>query len=263
MPRLVSLTTVAAIFGGSVFAIPGLSQSQPAVPQGGPSSAGIVRAVLASTPLPSVADAPRHFKLARVSLPAKQATTYRGSVGFVFTLSGSLEVTSGTDRHLLGRGDGLLVAAGKTMSFKAGESEPAVFLHYALMKADELGGSMEARPATVSELYRTESPIPGLKTGPYEFTLVRVTFPPRLPSNPLHHRSGAALYYVLNGTGAFKAKGRESEPRPAGTIQYEPSDLVHQWGNPADTPLVLIQMNISQEGVPVVIFEAVGAGAVK
>jgi hypothetical protein len=37
------------------------------------------------------------------------------------------------------------------------------------------------------------------------------------------------------------------------TPHFEPSGWVHQWGNDGDTPLVLLQANISEEGVPAVI----------
>ena len=141
MIRLVSLTFVVTIFGGCILATS--VGAQPASPS--PTSAGIVRAVLASAAVPSVVDAPRYFKVVRVSVPAKQATTYSGAVGFVFTLSGSVEVASGADRQLLSRGEGLLVAAGKNTTIKAGGSEPAVFLHFVLLKADELNQPMESR----------------------------------------------------------------------------------------------------------------------
>jgi len=218
--------------------------------------------VLASAALPSVADAPRYYKLVRVNVPVAKATAYNGAVGFVLLLSGSLEVAGGADRQLLARGDGFAVAAGRKTTLTAAGNEPAVFLHFVLLRADELNQSMEGAPAVVTELYRNASPIPGLKPGPYEFTLVRVTFPPRLPLNPPHRRSGAALYYVLAGPGIF-ATGGKSESKRAGVAHFEPYDLVHQWGNPADTPLVLIQANISQEGVPAVIFVPEGPGSAK
>jgi quercetin dioxygenase-like cupin family protein len=250
MTRSSFLILVVPLMGGILAAPVG---AQPASPPSAPSSAGILRAVLASAALPSVVDAPRYYKVVRVSVPAKQATTYSGPVGFVFTLSASVEVASGADRQLLSREEGLLVAAGKNTTFKAGGSEPAVFLHFVLLKADELNQPMESRPATVTELYRTASPIPGLKPGPYEFTLVRVTFPPHFPTNPPHRRSGAAVYYFLTGTGMLTSGGK-TEPRSAGALHYEPYDFVHQWGNPGDAPFVIIQLNISQEGVPAVIF---------
>jgi quercetin dioxygenase-like cupin family protein len=212
-----------------------------------------VRAVLGSTPIASVADAPYYFKLVRVQLPAKATTAYSGPVGFVLVLNGALEVMSGADQRSLARGDGLLVAQGKSTIFKSAPGNPAEFLHVVLATASELNAPMESPPAAVKELYRTASPIPGLKPGPYEFTLVRVTFPPRFPLNPPHHRSGAALYYIFSGSGMFTAGGK-TEPRPAGVAHYEPYDLVHQWANPGDEPLVIIQANINQEGVPAVIF---------
>jgi quercetin dioxygenase-like cupin family protein len=217
-------------------------------------SAGILRAVLANTPLATVTDAPRHFRLARVTLPPRQASSYEGPVGFVFVLSGTIEVGSGAERQQLARGDAALVPAGGKTALRAGAAEPAVFLHFVLAKPDELGRPMEARPATVTELQRTDA-IPALKPGPHELTLVRTTFPARQPSNPFHHRSGAALYYVLGGAGLMTVRGAKPETRPAGGVQYEPSILVHQWANPGDVPLVLIQANISQEGVPQVIFD--------
>lgn len=249
---------LAALFCGFIFA--SSTCAQPAAPK---APAGIVRAVLASTALPSVADAPRYYKLVRVSVPAgKATTTYNGAVGFIFLLSGSLQLADGADRQLLARGEGFAVAAGRKTTLTAAGSEPAVFLHFVLARADELNQSMEGAPAVVTELYRNASPIPGLKAGPYEFSLVRVTFSPRLPLNPPHRRSGAALYYVLAGPGIFAAGGK-NETKQAGVAHFEPYDLVHQWGNPADTPLVLIQANISQEGVPAVIFVPEGPASAK
>jgi hypothetical protein len=45
-----------------------------------------------------------------------------------------------------------------------------------------------------------------------------------------------------------------SEPRQVGTIQEEPFGFIHSWSPKADAPLVLLQANISQEGVPEIIF---------
>ncbi|HEY2967569.1 MAG TPA: cupin domain-containing protein [Casimicrobiaceae bacterium] len=250
MIRLKSLIFVMAMSGGLLASTVGAQM--PAPP--GTAGTGTVRAVLGSTPLASVADAPHYFKLVRVHLPATQAVTYNGPVGFVLVLEGALEVTSGADQRSLAKSDAVLVAKGKSTIFKSASGKPAEFLHFVLSTAGELNAPMESHPAVAKELYRTTSPIPGLKPGPYEFTLVRVTFPPRFPLNPPHHRSGAALYYIFSGTGMFTADGK-TEPRPAGAAHYEPYDLVHQWANPGEEPLVIIQASINQEGVPAVIFE--------
>jgi quercetin dioxygenase-like cupin family protein len=250
MIRLEFLIFVIAMSGGLVASTVGAQM--PAPP--GTAGTGTVRAVLASTPLSSVADAPRYFKLVRVHLPATQAVTYNGPVGFVLVLDGALEVTSGADQRSVAKSDGVLIAKGKSAIFKSTSGKPVEFLHFVLSTAGELNAPMESPPAVVKELYRTASPIPGLKPGPYEFTLVRVAFPPRSPPNPPHHRSGAALYYIFSGTGMFTADGK-TEPRPAGVAHYEPYDLVHQWANPGEEPLVIIQASINQEGVPAVMFE--------
>jgi quercetin dioxygenase-like cupin family protein len=259
MIRLEILIFIITMSGGLLASTVG---AQTPAPPGTPGP-GTVRAVLGSTPLASVADAPRYFRLVRVHLPATQAVTYNGPVGFVLVLEGALEVTSGADQRSLAKSDGVLVAKGKSTVFKSAPSKPAEFLHFVLSTADELNAPMESPPAVVKELYRTASPIPGLKPGPYEFTLVRVAFPPRFPLNPPHHRSGAALYYMFSGTGMFTSNGK-TEPRPAGVAHYEPYDLVHQWANPGDEPLVIIQASINQEGVPAVMFvQPAGAGSSK
>ena len=249
MPPLVRLASVLALVGWCFLATS--ADAQPA--SSGP-VVGTVRAVLASVGLQGVVDAPRYFVVRRVSVPAKQAAIYNNrAAGIAFILSGSLEVARGADLQSLVKGEGLVIAAGSSTTFRAVGSAPAVFLHFVLATANELDKPTDSVSASVIELFRTASPIPGLKPGPYEFTLVRVTFPTRFPANPPHHRSGAAMYYVLAGTGMFTTGGK-MEAKPAGTIHFEPYDLVHQWGNPSDVPLVLIQANISQEGVPAVIF---------
>jgi quercetin dioxygenase-like cupin family protein len=94
-----------------------------------------------------------------------------------------------------------------------------------------------------------------LKPGSYDLNLTRVTFPARMPSNPSHHRSGAALYYIVSGTGANTVEGK-TEQRALGSLIYEPFGLVHQWGNPGDEPLTFLAFNINPDGVPAVVAEA-------
>jgi quercetin dioxygenase-like cupin family protein len=104
----------------------------------------------------------------------------------------------------------------------------------------------------VQELYRSGAPIPELKPGRYDLTLTRVTFPAQMPSNSPHHRSGAALYYVVSGTGANTVDGKVEAKAP-GSLTYEPFGLVHQWGNPGVIPFTFLAFNINMEGVPAVL----------
>ena len=104
----------------------------------------------------------------------------------------------------------------------------------------------------VTELYRTAAPISDLKPGSYDLNLTRVTFPALMPSNPAHHRSGAALYYIISGTGTNTVDGKREMKGP-GSLIYEPFGLVHQWGNAGDTPFTFLAFNINPEGVAAVL----------
>jgi mannose-6-phosphate isomerase-like protein (cupin superfamily) len=75
-----------------------------------------------------------------------------------------------------------------------------------------------------------------------------------MSANPPHHRSGAALYYTLSGTGVNTVGGNTVEKGPASVI-YEPSSLVHQWGNPGSEPFTFLAFNINPEGEPAVVPE--------
>ena len=45
----------------------------------------------------------------------------------------------------------------------------------------------------------------------------------------------------------------KTETKEAGTAHFEPRGWLHQWANSADAPLVLLQANMSEEGVPAVV----------
>ena len=149
-------------------------------------------------------------------------------------------------------GQALFIGGGKTAVLTAGSGAPSTFLHFFLVPAVDLGRPVETAPADVKELYRTETPIPDLKPGGYDLNLTRVTFPAQMPSNPPHHRSGAALYYIISGTGANTVDGK-TEARGPGSLIYEPYALVHQWGNPGNEPLIFLAFNINPEGVAAVL----------
>ena len=248
---------IIATLGSGISAPPVGAQTTP-----GPSTTQPtpVRNILASAGLPTVIDVPLHYKLLRVSIPAGQSTSSRGANGFLYQMSGMLAVTTSGNSRTLRNGDAMFVGRGESATVKAAGPEPAVFLHFLLFPTADLEKVIQGSPAAVTELSRTAAPIPSLKSGPYEFTLTRVTFPPRMPSNAPHYRSGGALYYVISGAGTMTVEGK-TETKPAGTSLFEPYGMVHQWGNPGDTPLVLLQANISPEGVPAVIVGIPPAGS--
>ena len=155
-------------------------------------------------------------------------------------------------QRTLKSGDGEFIAAGKKMTLTTGSGVPSTFLHFIVAPATDLDRPAETAPAAVRELYRTSAAIPGLKPGGYDMNLTRVTFPPQMPSNSPHHRSGAALYYIISGTGSNTVDG-STEAKGPGSLIYEPSSLVHQWGNPGSERFTFLAFNINPEGVAAVL----------
>jgi quercetin dioxygenase-like cupin family protein len=187
-----------------------------------------------------------------VALPSGEKSSVSGANGILYQLSGSTETSVDGEAKVLNAEEGLFIAAGKPVALKAGSAAPSSFLHFFLAPAAELDRPAETAPATVKELYRTAAPIPGLKPGGYDLNLTRVTFPAQMPSNPPHHRSGAALYYVISGTGANTVDGKTDAKGP-GSLIYEPFGLVHQWGNAGNEPFTFLAFNINPDGVAAVL----------
>ncbi len=212
-----------------------------------------VRILIANGKLGSVVDAPLYFKLLQVTLAAGQSTAFLGGHAMVYPTAGAVTIEIDGEAKTLQDGDGGFIPAGKKAMLKAGAGRAATFFEFLLVADGALAKPPNGKPAVVTELYQTPEPIRGLKAGPHEFTMTRVIAPPRLPAPPMHHRSGAALYYVLSGSGLLKMTDR-SEPRARGAIQYEPGDFVHSWQNAGDAPLILLQANLSAEGTPEIIF---------
>jgi quercetin dioxygenase-like cupin family protein len=212
----------------------------------------ITRTVVAATKLPTVTDVPLHFRAVGITLASGEKSAALSANGILYQISGSSEISVGGEIKMLSSGEALFIAAGKTATLKAAKEGPSTFLHFFLAPVADLDRPAATAPAAVRELYRTAAPIPDLKPGSYDLNLTRVTFPAKTPSNPLHHRSGAALYYIISGTGANTVDGKTAAKGP-GSLIYEPFGLVHQWGNPGNEPLIFLAFNINPEGVAAVL----------
>ena len=220
--------------------------------QATPPPAAITRTVIATTKLPTVTEAPLYFRAVSVTLPAGEKSSVSAANGILYQMSGSTEVAVDDQATTLKSGDGAFIPAGRKVTLTAGSGVPSTFLHFILAPATDLDRPAETAPAAVRELYRTATAIPDLKPGGYDMNLTRITFPPQMPSNPLHHRSGAALYFVISGTGSNTVDGKTEAKGPDALI-YEPFNLVHQWGNPGNEPFTFLAFNINPEGVAAVL----------
>jgi quercetin dioxygenase-like cupin family protein len=217
-----------------------------------PAPPAVTRTVVATTKLPTVTHVPLYFKAVSVTLHPDAISSISAANGILYQMTGSTQVALDGRAKRLNAGEGLFIAGGKTAALRAGGNGPSTFLHFLLAPAGDLDRPAATAPAAVRELYRTADPIPDLKPGSYDLNLTRVTFPAGMPSNPPHHRSGAALYFIISGTGANTADGK-TEARGPGSLIYEPYALVHQWGNPGNEPLIFLAFNINREGVAAVL----------
>lgn len=211
-----------------------------------------VRKVVAATKLPTVTNVPLYFKVQSITLSPNEKNSVSGTNSVLYQLSGSTDVSGVGETRTLSAGDGLLIAAGMAVELKPTSGAPSTLLQFLLSPASDLDRPAATGPVAVKELYRTVAPIPDLKSGPYDLNLTQVTFPAGMPSNAPHYRSGAALYYIVSGTGANTVGGK-TEAKGPGSLIYEPYGLVHQWGNPGNEPLTFVSFNINQEGVAAVL----------
>jgi quercetin dioxygenase-like cupin family protein len=189
--------------------------------------------------------------------------SYFGDNCVIYVVSGALVVTGNSQSQSIQQGEGAFIPANTKTTLQAGAAAPVETLQYQLTAVSNLSGPAPGAPAVVNELGRMAIPGNTLKPGPYEFSLTRVTLSAGGLGPKPHTRSGAALYYVLaEGTitmwpvATIDALSGESrtEVRPTGAIQEEPFGFIHTWTPKSDSALVLLQANISQEGVPEIIF---------
>ena len=135
---------------------------------------------------------------------------------------------------------------------KAGSGGPSTFPSFPPCPWRGLGSACRDRTCLRDRIISHSGTDPRPKRGGYDLNLIRVTFPAPMPSNPPHHRSGAALYYIISGTGANTVDGKTVAGGP-GSLIFEPYGLVHQWGNPGNEPLTFLAFNINVEGAAAVL----------
>ena len=80
----------------------------------------ITRTVIAATKLPTVTDAPLHFRVVAVAIPhGEKSNTSLGNSIF-YQLSRSTEILSGAESRILRAAEGMFIAAGRPAILTAG-----------------------------------------------------------------------------------------------------------------------------------------------
>src|SRR5437879_12112046 len=106
------------LLGAMALPAPGAAQTTPA-----PSAT--TRTVLAATKLPTVTDAPLHFKAISVILQPGEKSSVSAADGVLYQLSGSTEVSLEGETKMLNAGDGRYIANEKTAARTEGSWEPS------------------------------------------------------------------------------------------------------------------------------------------
>jgi mannose-6-phosphate isomerase-like protein (cupin superfamily) len=211
-------------------ALLGLALATPAPAQTTTHSTSTAGTVLATATLPIVATVPLYVRLIGITL-------YFGEGGGFAAGNGTLSV--------IRPGEAIFIPGGKDLVVKADPSGTSTYLRFLVSPSSDLD-LPDLSIATGREMYRSTSPIPDLKPGNYVLSLTSVTLPHQAPFDPPHHRSGAALHYVLSGMGAETVDGIAIAKGP-GSMSYEPSHVVYQWSNPGNFPLTYLVLNLSPE----------------
>jgi quercetin dioxygenase-like cupin family protein len=224
-------------------------------------SSGPIRTVLALGRLSGPLQDPMQINLSRVVIPAGAIVRTAGVPAMIYVTAGTVVASAGADRKTVRENEGFHVPANVESTLAAHADGKAEILVYRLMpgtKNDPALGS----PASSTEIHRMKLSS-SLQSGPFEFSMTRVTLPAGATRPRPHTRSGAALYYVLSEGSitiwpeatleTLKGDSR-TEARPTGAVQEEPYGFIHSWSPAPQKTLILLQANISQEGSPEIIF---------
>ena len=95
------------LFAATALALSASAQTTPSAP-------AITRTIVAATKLPSVVETPLYFRAVRVTLQPGGKSSLSAANGILYQLSGSTEISLGGESKVLGAGEALFVAAGKT-----------------------------------------------------------------------------------------------------------------------------------------------------
>ena len=124
---------------GALLLLGAMGLPAPGAAQTTPAPSATTRTVLAATKLPTVTDAPLHFKAVSVILQPGEKSSVSAADGVLYQMSGSTEVSLDGETKMLNAGEGRFVANGKTAALTAGTGAPSTFLHFFLVSAADLG----------------------------------------------------------------------------------------------------------------------------
>lgn len=213
------------------------------------------RRVIAKARIPQRDNAPLYFSVRGGTFWTDQVSTAAPGDGVYYQFSGSVDLRLDGKTRTLEAGEAQFIPAGAMFTLTShGTHRAPTYLHFLLSRSPVSDLAAGANGAAV-ELYHSSSPVSGLTPERNLLTLSQVPVPPQSPPDPLHQRSGAALHYVLSGTGAEFGQGQAAARGP-GSISYQPAGYTYQWSNPGPNPLIYLLFNVSpRDTEPVIALE--------
>jgi quercetin dioxygenase-like cupin family protein len=226
-------------------------------------SSGPIRTVLALGRVSGPFQDPMQINLSHVVIPAGATARTAGVSAMIYLTAGTVVASAGADRKTIRENEGFHIPANVETTLAAPADGKVEMLVYRLMPdAKNDPASAIGSPASLTEIHRMKLSS-SLKSGPFEFSMTRVTLPAGATRPRPHTRSGAALYYVLSegsitiwpeATLEILKGDSRTEVRPTGAVQEEPYGFIHSWSPAPQKTLILLQANITQEGSPEIIF---------
>ena len=107
----------------------------------------ITRTVIAATKLPTVTDAPLHFRVVAVTIPHGEKSNASLGNSILYQLSGSTQILAGAETRTLRAAEGVFIAARTTMVLNAGNDEASSFIQFFLVPAVDLDRPAASAPA--------------------------------------------------------------------------------------------------------------------
>jgi hypothetical protein len=208
-------------------------------------SSSNARTLVASGELPIVSAMPLYFRVIGATISSGEENGFAAGNGVLYQISGATELVDAGTARTIKSGEGAFIPGGSRLTLRAFGDEASTYLYFMVSPASYLD-EPHLPPGSAREIYRSATAISNLRQGTYLLNLSRVTLPAFAPADLPHHRSGAALHYVLSGFGAETANGL-TIAKGSGSISYEPDALVYQWGNPGYPPLTYLVFNLNPD----------------
>jgi mannose-6-phosphate isomerase-like protein (cupin superfamily) len=232
-------------YGRIGIALLGIMLASPVPAQTTSYSSSANATVVDSVTLPSVNALPLYMRVIGGRLIDDKVSGVSSATGIYYQVSGTTELSIDGRMRTIHSGEGVFVPGGAKLIISTVGDEAATYLQF-LLSPVAYFDLPDVSDGNGRELYRSTSPIPGLREGSYVLNLKKVTLPFQAPPDLPHHRSGAALHLVLSGFGAETANGTTVAKGP-GSLSYEPAPTVYQWSNPGNVPLTYLVFNLNPE----------------